>query len=83
MDGDYKVYIFYLFIRHIPYPTTAGSARNNAKKRDKRERTKKKWIGAQGKTIYPPTQTIDALMGEEEKRRKNKRNRERAPNPSN
>ena len=44
----------YLFIRHIPYPTTAGPGRNNAKKRDKKERTKKNRIEAEGETISPP-----------------------------
>ena len=65
------------FIRRIPYPATAGSARSNAKK----ERTKKKQIGAEGEPSTP-TQAIDARMGEEEKNRKQgrtKRNRERAP----
>ena len=53
-------YLFiYLFIRHTPNPATAGSARNNAKKRDKKERTKKeknrdKRIGQRAK---PSTQT--------------------------
>ena len=48
------IYLFiYLFIRHIPYPTTAGSARNHAKKRDQKERTKKKRIEAEGKTNHP------------------------------
>ena len=30
----------YLFIRHTYYPVTAGSACSNAKKRDKKERTR-------------------------------------------
>ena len=34
---------------------TAGSARNNAKKGDKRERKKKKWAGAEGEIIHPNT----------------------------
>ena len=42
------------------------SARNNTKKRDKKERTKKKRIVAEGE----PTQAIDARIGDEEKNRK-------------
>ena len=63
----------YLFIRHMPYPVTAGSARNNGKKRDKMERTKKKRIGS-GERVKPstPTQGMDARMGEEEKNRTQK-----------
>ena len=47
----------YLFTRHTPYPSTAGSARNNAKKKHKRKDQKKK-----------PTEilAIDAHMGEEQ-----------------
>ena len=52
LQPSYPGYI-YLFIYHIPYPTTAGSVRNNAKKRNKKERTKKKRIRAQGETILP------------------------------
>ena len=33
----------YLSIRHVPYPATMGSAHNNTKKRDKKERTKTDW----------------------------------------
>ena len=43
--------IYILFIRHIPHPSTAGSACNNAKKRDKKE-----WRNngsGQGETIHP------------------------------
>ena len=43
----------YLFIRHIPYPTTAGSACSNVRKRDKKDRTKKNRIGAKSETIHP------------------------------
>ena len=43
-------YIYILFIRHLPYLPTA---RNNAKKRDRKERTKKKRILMEGKTIHP------------------------------
>ena len=43
-----KIIYLFIFIRHILYLTTARSARNNAKKRDKKERTKNKWIGAEG-----------------------------------
>ena len=56
---------------YIPHPTPAGSARNTAKKRDEKERTKKKRIGEEGEIIHP-TQAIDALMGEEGKSRKPK-----------
>ena len=48
----------------------AGSIRDNAKERMKTER-----IGAEGKTFHL-TQAIDARMGEEENRRKNKRKKE-------
>ena len=40
-------------IRYIPYPATAGSARNNAKERGKKKRNEEKWIGPEGETIYP------------------------------
>ena len=42
-----QLIFIYLFIRHIPYSTTAGN------KRDKKESTKKKRIGAEGETIHP------------------------------
>ena len=61
----------YLFIRHLPYPVTVGSARNNAKKRDKKERMEKNGSGQKAKPSTP-TQAIDARMGEEEKNRKQK-----------
>ena len=48
-----------------------GLARNNAKKRDKKERTKKKQM-AEGETIHP-NPGIDARMGEENKNRKQKK----------
>ena len=53
----------YLFIIQISHSATAGSVRNNAKKRDKKERTKKKLIGAEV-TESTYTQAIDARMGE-------------------
>ena len=71
----------FFYIRHIPYPSTAGSARNNAKKRDEKERMKKKQVGQRAKP-YTPSQAIDARMGEEEKKRTKERNRERVPNPA-
>ena len=37
----------YIFIRHIPLTTTAGSI----PRRDKKERTKTKWIGAEGELM--------------------------------
>ena len=52
------VYFFLLFTylwRHIPYSATVGSACNNAKKRDKKERTNKKRIEAEGETFHPNT----------------------------
>ena len=39
-NHHYHISIKYLFIRHIPDPTTKGSAHNNAKKKDKKEKTK-------------------------------------------
>ena len=69
--SKYIYILFILFIRHIPYSATAGSARNNATRRDKKERTKKKWIGAKDKPSTT-TQTNDERMGEEEKNRKQK-----------
>ena len=70
---EYKyIFFIYLFIRHIPYPATAGSARNNAKKRDKKERTKKNGSGQKAKPSTS-TQAIDAHMGEEEKNIKQKK----------
>ena len=45
-------YLSILSIRHIPYPNIPGSARNNAKKGDKKERTKKKRIWVEGETIH-------------------------------
>ena len=42
----------YLFTGHTPYPFTTGSACNNVKKRDKKERTKKKWIRKEDKIIH-------------------------------
>ena len=47
------------------------SARNNAKKRDKKERTKKNGSEEREKPSTP-IQAIDAHMGEEEKNRKQK-----------
>ena len=69
------LYIYYLFIRHISYPTTAGSAHNNAKKRDKKDRTKegeKRRKNGSGQRAKPSTLTLptDALIGEEEQNRK-------------
>ena len=57
------IYIYILFIEeyhavcgpcdiYIPHPAAANSARNSAKKRNKREITEKKWIGAEGETIH-------------------------------
>ena len=48
-------YIYYLSIRHTPYPATARSARNNTKKRDKEERTKKN--NGSGQRAKPSTPT--------------------------
>ena len=68
----------------MPYLTTAGSARNNAKKRDKERR--KKNGSVQKAKPSTPTQEIDARMGEEEKNRKQKEEQkkktERTPNPA-
>ena len=86
------IYINYLrpdniFIRLEPNSTIAGSARINAKKRDKKERQvrrvkKKKDIkGTEGKT---PTRAIYALIGDEEQneREKKKKETEQNPNPA-
>ena len=65
---NYEIMIYlFIFISHIPYLATAGSARNNAKKRDKKEKRKRK--NGSGLRAKPstPTQVIDARMGEEEK----------------
>ena len=40
-------------MKPLPPPITAGSACNNAKKRDKKEGMKKKRIGPEGKTNPP------------------------------
>ena len=57
----------------------AGSARNSAKKRGKKERTKKKRIGAEGEIIHPNPGNLCAYGG----RRKNKRKKQGAgPQPS-
>ena len=77
--------IIILFIRHIPYPTITGSARKNAKKRNRKERTKKRLVGQQKGKLSTPTQAIDARRGKEEQKteKKRERNRERAPNAGN
>ena len=66
MSAKVTSILIYLFIQHIPYSVTAGSARNNAKKRDKKERRRK---NVSGRRVKPstPTQAIDARMGGEEK----------------
>ena len=51
------------------YPATAGSAHNNAKKREKKEKKKRNGLGQRVKPSTP-TQAIDARIGEEEKNRK-------------
>ena len=53
------IYLFILFIRQIPYPATAGSAHNNAKKRQERK-NKEKTDRDKGYTIFPnqPRQLI-------------------------
>ena len=50
--------IIIIIIRYTPYPATAGSVRNNAKKINNGSGQKTK--------PHTPTQTIDALIGEEE-----------------
>ena len=45
--------VSYIFIRHISYPNNTESECSSAKKRGKKERMKKKWIGAEGETIHP------------------------------
>ena len=47
--AETSIYIFYcLFIRQIPNPTTAGSARNNVKEREKKERQARRGENARG-----------------------------------
>ena len=48
----------FIFTKHTPYPTTAGSARNNTKKRQEemnkgRRRMKKKFMGQKAKPSTP------------------------------
>ena len=67
-----------MFIRQIPYPITAASMRNKAKK--------KKRIRAED-IPSTPTQSIDARMGKRRKEQKTEgkikeRNREQGPQPS-
>ena len=66
----------YLFIYYTP--TTAGSARINAKKREMKERRvrrarKRKGIEAQGVKPSTPSQATDALIGDEEQTGKQKK----------
>ena len=85
------MYYVLLFIIGEPTPTTAWSARTNAKKGEKKERTRewedgrKKRIEVQRSERRISISGIDALIGEEEqtgKRRENKeKNRERVSNP--
>ena len=69
----------YLFIKPVPYPATAGSACNNAKKRDKEERTKKKLIRAEEKPTNQPNP--GNCYNYEEEGRTKERNREWTPQP--
>ena len=69
--------IVYLFIIPLPRGRRAIMPRRN-----KKERTKKKRVGAED-TPSTPAQAIDARMEEEKKKRKQKKkqkNRELAPN---
>ena len=63
-----------------------GSARKNAKERDKKERRKKKWIGAESETPYPISSNGCAYGGRRKEQkteeRKKERSRERALNPA-
>ena len=77
----------YLFVRRIHTPTTAKLTRINVKERDKKGRQvrrakKKKWVEAQRVKPLTTSRGIDALIGNEEQNGKQKRNRERAPNPA-
>ena len=47
-----KYKVFYLFIRHISYPTTVVLARNNTKKRQEGKNEEKM---DRGETIHPNT----------------------------
>ena len=65
----------YSFKRKILNPATAGSARINAKEREKKERQvgrakKRKGIEAQGVKPSTPSRATDALVGEEEQKGK-------------
>ena len=73
------VYIFiYLIITQQANPTTKGSEGINAKKREKKERNKDGW-----RNLLPPTRAIDALIGDEEKYGKHKKETESGkPNSS-
>ena len=72
-------FFIYLFIRQIPNPTTARSACNNAKEREKKERqgrrAKKKWIKGQRAKLSTPTPATDMLIGHEELNGKQKKER--------
>ena len=65
----------------------AGSAHNNAKKRDKKERTKKKRIEAESETIHPNPGNLCAHRGlrtdGKRKKKGKERNGEWTPPPSN
>ena len=78
LDTYAHTIIIYLFIRQTPNPGTAGSARMNAKEREKKERQvrrAKKTKGSKGqrKKLPTPTRAIDALIGDEEQNGKQKK----------
>ena len=65
-----QIYL-YLLIWHNPYPAT-GLPRNNAKKRNRKGRTKKKRIGAEGETIHSNSGNWSPYGGKEKNRRRRK-----------
>ena len=53
MINKYIYFIFLFFKTYIPYPITVELVCNIDKKREKKEKTKKKQIRAEGETIHP------------------------------
>ena len=74
-----------MFFRHIPYPSTAGSAHNKCQEKRPEGKNKEKTDRGRRRNHPPPTQAIDAHMGEEENRKQKqeqKKETEWIPNPT-
>ena len=70
-------YIFILFIKQRPNPTTAGSARINAKERQARRAKKRKGIEAERVKPPTPTRATDDFIGGEERKAEGRRKRKK------